>query len=429
MNVQGYRERVCDAELQEQLEASGAVLIEGAKWCGKTCTARHAAASALFMQDRNQSKRYKQIAANQPSLLLEGATPRLIDEWEESPILWDAVRFEVDMRGEMGQFILTGSAVPNDDKDMPEDERRMHTGVGRIAPMRMRTMSLWESDESNGKVSLEALFEEQPQVGAISDLTVEQLAYAICRGGWPASISLKERAALKTAPNYVEEVINYDVHRVDGVEKNPLRVRKLLESYAHNLSTMATNETIMADIRATDQSISVNTFASYMSALRRIFIVDDVPAWSPALRSKTAIRTSAKRHFVDPSIAAALMRLSPLSLQKDWNTFGFLFEDLCARDLRVYAQACDGEIYHYHDKKDLECDLVIALHDGRWAAVEVKMGMHEEEDAAKHLLALAKDIDEQKMRAPSFLMILTAGQYAYQRADGVYVVPIGCLKP
>ena len=429
MKVQGYRERVCDAELREQLESSGAVLIEGAKWCGKTYAARHAAASALFMQDRNQSNRYKQIAANQPSLLLEGATPRLIDEWEEAPVLWDAVRFEVDMRGEMGQFILTGSAVPRDDKELPEDEQRMHSGVGRIAPMRMRTMSLWESGESNGKVSLEALFEGQSQVGAISELTIEQLAYAICRGGWPASISLKERAALKTARNYVEEVINYDVHRVDGVEKNPLRVRKLLESYARNLSTMATNETIMADVRATDQSISVNTFATYMSALRRIFIVDDVPAWSPALRSKTAIRTSAKRHFVDPSIAAALMRISPLGLQKDWNTFGFLFEDLCARDLRVYAQACDGEIYHYHDKKDLECDIVIALHDGRWAAVEVKMGMHEEEDAAKHLCALANDIDEQKMRKPSFLMILTAGQYAYQRADGVYVVPIGCLKP
>lgn len=429
MDIQGYRERVCDRELQEQLEASGAVLIEGAKWCGKTYAGRHAAQSALYMQDRNRSKQYKQIAASQPSLLLEGATPRLIDEWEEAPVLWDAVRFEVDMRGEMGQFILTGSAVPKDDKDLPEDERRMHTGVGRIAPMRMRTMSLWESGESNGKVSLEALFDEQPQIGAISELTIEQLAYAICRGGWPASISLKERAALKTARNYVEEVINYDVHRVDGIEKNPLRVRKLLESYARNISTMATNETIMADVRATDQSISVNTFATYMSALRRIFIVDDVPAWSPALRSKTAIRTSAKRHFVDPSIAAALMRLSPLVLQKDFNTFGFLFEDLCARDLRVYAQACDGEIYHYHDKKDMECDLVIALHDGRWAAVEVKMGMHEEEEAAKHLLTLANDIDEQKMRRPSFLMILTAGQYAYRREDGVYVVPIGCLKP
>ncbi|MBQ8100364.1 MAG: AAA family ATPase, partial [Paludibacteraceae bacterium] len=253
MDIQGYRDRVCDAELQEQLEASGAILIEGAKWCGKTYAARHAAQSALFMQDRNMSKRYKQIASSQPSLLLEGATPRLIDEWEEAPVLWDAVRFEVDMRGKMGQFILTGSAVPKDDKNLPEDERRMHTGVGRIAPMRMRTMSLWESGESNGKVSLEDLFNKQPQVGAISELTIEQLAYAICRGGWPASIPLKERAALKTARNYVEEVINYDVHRVDGIEKNPLRVRKLLESYARNISTMATNETIMADVRATDQ--------------------------------------------------------------------------------------------------------------------------------------------------------------------------------
>ncbi len=429
MVVKDYKPRVCDAELQEQLEASGAVLIEGAKWCGKTYTARNAAASALFMQDRDQSKRYKQIAANTPSLLLEGATPRLIDEWEEAPVLWDAVRFAVDMRGEVGQFILTGSAVPKDDKTADEDEKRMHSGVGRIALLRMRTMSLWESCESNGMVSLRALFDSQPQVAAQSDLTIERLAYAICRGGWPASVRLKERAALKTARNYVEEVINFDVHRVDGVEKNPLRVRKLLESYARNISTMASNETIMADIRATDQTIAANTFATYMTALRRIFIIDDVPAWSPALRSKTTIRTAPKRHFVDPSIAAALMRISPLGLQKDFNTFGFLFEDLCARDLRVYAQANDGDVYHYHDKKDLECDLVVALRDGRWAAVEVKTGIHEENEAAKHLLALANDIDEQKMTKPSFLMILTGGQYAYRRADGVYVIPVGCLKP
>lgn len=429
MVVKDYKPRVCDAELQEQLEASGAVLIEGAKWCGKTYTARNAAASALFMQDRDQSKRYKQIAANTPSLLLEGATPRLIDEWEEAPVLWDAVRFAVDMRGEVGQFILTGSAVPKDDKTADEDEKRMHSGVGRIALLRMRTMSLWESGESNGAVSLRALFDSQPQVAAQSDLTIERLAYAICRGGWPASVRLKERAALKTARNYVEEVINFDVHRVDGVEKNPLRVRKLLESYARNISTMASNETIMADVRATDQTIAANTFATYMTALRRIFIIDDVPAWSPALRSKTTIRTAPKRHFVDPSIAAALMRISPLGLQKDFNTFGFLFEDLCARDLRVYAQANDGDVYHYHDKKDLECDLVVALRDGRWAAVEVKMGIHEEDEAAKHLLALANDIDEQKMTKTSFLMILTGGQYAYRRADGVYVIPVGCLKP
>ena len=428
MEVKGYKSRVCDNELQEQLEASGAVLVEGAKWCGKTYTARHAAGSALYMQDRDNSKRYKQIALNKPSLLLDGATPRLIDEWEEAPVLWDAVRFAVDMRGEVGQFILTGSAVPKENKDADDDEQRMHSGVGRIAPLRMRTMSLWESEESNGAVSLQSLFDEQPDIAAQSDLTIEQLAYAVCRGGWPASIRLKERAALKTPRNYIEEVINFDVHRVDGVEKNPLRVRKLLESLARNISTMASNETIMADVRATDQSMAPNTFAAYMSALRRIFIVDDVPAWSPALRSKTTIRTSAKRHFVDPSVATALLRISPAGLLKDFNTFGFLFEDLCARDLRVYAQALDGELFHYHDKNGLECDLVIALRDKRWAAVEVKLGMHEEEDAAKHLLALAADIDSQKMEKPSFLMILTGGQYAYRREDGVYVVPIGCLK-
>ena len=431
MNVRDYKLRICDAELQEQLEASGAVLIEGAKWCGKTYTARHAANSALYMQDRDNSKRYKQIAANKPSLLLEGDTPRLIDEWEEAPVLWDAVRFAVDMRGEVGQFILTGSATPKDDgrnSNLADEERRMHTGVGRIAPLRMRTMSLFESGESNGKVSLRALFEEQLNIAEISDLSIEQLAYAICRGGWPASLKLTGRAALRTARNYIEEIIHFDIHRVDGIEKNPLRVRKLLESYARNISTMASNETIMADVRATDQSIAANTFSTYMTALRRIFIVDEVPAWSPALRSKTSIRTAPKRHFADPSIASALMRTSPQGLLKDFNTFGLLFEDLCARDLRVYAQALDGEVFHYHDKNDLECDLVVALHDGRWAAVEVKLGLNEEDEAAKHLVKMARDIDEQRMRKPSFLMILTGGQYAYQREDGVLVVPIGCLK-
>ena len=431
MDINNYKPRVCDVELQEQLEASGAVLIEGAKWCGKTYTARRAAQSALFMQDRDNSKRYKQIAAVKPSLLLEGETPRLIDEWEEAPVLWDAVRFAVDMRSNVGQFILTGSAVPKDDDwnaDLADEEKRMHTGVGRIAPLRMRTMSLWESDESNGKVSLQLLFDKKPDIAEMSNLSIEQLAYAVCRGGWPASIKLKERAALRMARNYVEEVINFDIHRVDGVEKNPQRVRKLLESYARNISSMASNETIMADVRATDQTIAVNTFVAYMNALRRIFIVDEVPAWSPALRSKTTIRTSAKRHFVDPSVAVTLMRVNPQDLLKDFNTFGLLFEDLCARDLRVYAQALDGEVFHYHDKNGLECDLVVALHDGRWAAVEVKMGMNEEEDAAKHLLKLSQNIDDRRMQKPSFLMILTGGQYAYRRTDGVYVVPIGCLK-
>lgn len=430
MKLQDYKPRVCDKELSEQLEAAGAVLIEGAKWCGKTYTGRNAANSVLFMQDRDQSAMYKQMAATKPSLLLDGESPRLLDEWEEAPVLWDAVRFAVDMRGKMGQFILTGSAVPKEDKSLPENERRMHSGTGRIVPMRMRTMSLWESDESTGQVSLETLFDHPDNdLAALSNLTIEQLAFSICRGGWPASIRLKERAALRTARNYVEDIINLDIHRVDGVEKNPLRVRKLLESLARNISTMATNETIMADIRATDQTLSPNTYATYMNALRRIFIVDDVPAWSPALRSKTTIRSAAKRHFVDPSVAVALLRISPVALLRDFKTFGFLFEDLCARDLRVYAQALDGEVFHYHDKKDLECDLVIALHDGRWAAVEVKLGANEEELAAKNLLSLAKDIDEQRMNPPSFLMILTGGQFAYRRKDGVYVIPIGCLKP
>ncbi|MCQ2310892.1 MAG: DUF4143 domain-containing protein [Paludibacteraceae bacterium] len=430
MEVQDYKPRVCDKELSEQLEAAGAVLIEGAKWCGKTYTGRNAANSVLFMQDRDRSNMYKQMAATKPSLLLDGESPRLLDEWEEAPVLWDAVRFTVDMRGKMGQFILTGSAVPKEDKSLPENERRMHSGTGRIVPMRMRTMSLWESDESTGQVSLETLFNHPDNdLAALSNLTIEQLAFSICRGGWPASIRLTERAALRTARNYVEDIINLDIHRVDGVEKNPLRVRKLLESLARNISTMTTNETIMADIRATDQTLSPNTYATYMNALRRIFIVDDVPAWSPALRSKTTIRSSAKRHFVDPSVAAALLRISPFALLHDFKTFGFLFEDLCARDLRVYAQALDGEVFHYHDKKDLECDLVIVLHDGRWAAVEVKLGANEEELAAKNLLSLAKDIDEQRMNSPSFLMILTGGQFAYRRKDGIFVVPIGCLKP
>lgn len=425
-----YRSRVCDIELSKQLESSGAVLIEGAKWCGKTYTGLHSAQSVLFMQDRNNTKMYQAMASTKPSLLLQGETPRLIDEWQEALVLWDAVRFEVDMRGQMGQFILTGSAVPPDDKETNNNDlnRRMHSGVGRIAPLRMRPMSLWESGESNGSVSLQELFIGNTEISALSDLSIERLAFAICRGGWPASIKLKDSAALRTARNYVEEIVNYDVHRVDGIDKNPERARKLLASLARNVSTMASNESIMADVRATDQSISPNTFASYMNALRRIFIVDDVPAWMPALRSKTAIRTAAKRHFADPSIAAALLHAKPESLLQDFNTFGFLFEDLCARDLRVYAQACDGDVYHYHDKNDLESDLIVALRDGRWGAVEVKLGANEEDKAAKNLLSLSEKVDGIHTLKPSFLMILTGGQYAYRRQDGVLVIPIGCLK-
>ena len=422
MEVENYKKRIADIELQEQLEASGAVLIEGAKWCGKTTTGLHQANSAVFLQDEDNAAYYQRMASTKPSLLLQGETPRLIDEWQDALVLWNAVRFEVDQRRRMGQFILTGSAVPVD------DEHR-HTGTGRIAKLRMRPMTLWESGESNGSVSLAELFASAPDIAAKAELTIEQLAFALCRGGWPASIGMKEKAALRVARNYVDEVVELDIHRVDGVEKNPQRVRKLLQSLARNVSTMASNETIVQDVTIDDRTLSTATFASYMNALRRIFVVDNVDAWLPSLRSKTAIRTSPKRHFVDPSIAAVLLRTNPEGLLKDFKTFGFLFEDLCARDLRVYAQANDGDVYHYHDKNELECDLVISLRDGRWAGVEVKLGRNEEEDAAKNLLKLASKVDEQKMNKPSFLMILTAGQFAYRRNDGVYVVPIGCLKP
>ena len=422
MVVENYKQRVADTELSEQLEASGAVLIEGAKWCGKTTTGLHMAHSAVFMQDEDKAADYQRMAATKPSLLLQGDTPRMIDEWQDAPVLWNAVRFEVDKRRQMGQFILTGSAVPSD------DERR-HTGTGRIAKLRMRPMTLWESGESNGSVSMAELFSSSPEVAEQSNLSIEQLAFALCRGGWPASIGMKEKAALRVARNYVDEVVDLDIHRVDGVERNPQRVRKLLQSLARNISTMASNETIMRDVTSDDTTLSTATYASYMNALRRIFVVDNVDAWLPALRSKTAIRTSPKRHFVDPSIAAVLLRTNPEGLLQDFKTFGFLFEDLCARDLRVYAQANDGDVYHYHDKNELECDLVVSLRDGRWAGIEVKLGRNEEEDAAKNLNKLASKIDEEKMNKPSFLMILTAGQFAYRREDGIYVVPIGCLKP
>ena len=420
MIKQQYLNRIVDAELGAHLEAFGAVLIEGPKWCGKTRTAMEHAASAIYLQDINKRKDYHKIADAAPSALLEGKTPRLIDEWQTIPVLWDGVRFEVDRRKEAGQFILTGSAVPM-------DKAVLHTGTGRISRLIMRPMTLFESLESNGSVSLGSLFNGEDIKGT-SSLTIEKLAFALVRGGWPASVGVKESIALRRAREYVRAVINTDISRVDGVEKNPERVRKLMRSLARNTSTMAKLTTIKSDIAAADETISDNTIASYMNALRRIFVIEDVLAWSPDMRSKTALRTSSKRHFVDPSIAAALLHISPKSLLTDFNTFGLLFESLCMRDLRVYAQALDGEVFHYHDKNDLEADAIVELYDGRWGAVEVKMGADEIEEAAKNLMKLKEKIDADSMGDPSFLMVITAGEYAYRRKDGVYVVPIGCLR-
>lgn len=421
MNDKSYMSRVCDAELQLVLQSSGAVLIEGAKWCGKTSTASKASRSVLYMQDPDNAGSYLAMADTLPSLLLKGETPRLIDEWQVAPVLWDAVRFEVDKRGETGQFILTGSAVPSDNVIA-------HTGTGRISRLTLRPMSLFESLESNGAVSLRALFDGNHNVEAMSDLSIEQIAFALCRGGWPASVKMQGATALRMSVDYVEAVINHDVSRVDNVEKNPSRVRLLLRSLARNIATTATYQTIMSDIEASDITISDKTISSYMNALRRIFVVDDLPAWSPSLRSKTAIRTSPKRHFVDPSIATAVLRTNPEGVLNDFQYFGFLFEALCTRDIRVYAQVNDGDVFYYRDKSGLESDLIVRLHDGRWAAIEVKLGKKQIDEAAKNLLALKARIDEDKMGKASFLMVITGGQYAYRRNDGVLVVPLGCLK-
>ena len=419
-----YLNRIADHVLQQRLRSSGAVLIEGAKWCGKTATATRASNSQLFMQDPDKAPSYLKAADTKPSILLQGDTPRLLDEWQTAPVLWDAVRFMVDQRGgQSGQFILTGSAVPQDDVVK-------HTGTGRISRLMMRPMSLFESLESSGAVSLKNLFEGKTDIECFSKLSIEQIAFAITRGGWPASVGDEEEIALRHAIDYVEAIIHADISRVDGIEKNPTRVRALLRSYARNISTMATLKTIHADIALgeSDTTLSEKTISQYLNALDRIFVTENLPAWNPVLRSKTAIRTSVKRHFVDPSIATAVMRISPSRLLDDFMYFGFLFESLCTRDLRIYAESIDGQLFHYRDASGLESDTVVCLHDGRWAPIEIKLGTKEIEEAAEHLIDLRSKVDTKKMREPSFLMILTATEFAYQRDDGILVVPIGCLR-
>ena len=417
-----YLKRIVDVELKEYLEFSGAVLIEGAKWCGKTSTAEEVAISTLYMQDRDKSSTYIEKANTKPSSLLEGDVPRLIDEWQIAPVLWDAVRFSVDKRkGKSGQFILTGSAVPKDDG-------MRHSGTGRIARLLMRPMSLFESLESNGTVSLGNLFDGVDMPYVVSELSHEKLAFALVRGGWPASIGLKENIALRIAREYIKSVINTDISKVDGVKKNPANVRKLLKSLSRNISTTATITTISKDVMGENRTISERTVVSYIAVLKRIFVIEELPAWSPSLRSKTAIRSSSKRYFVDPSIATASMNISPDKLLNDYNIFGLLFESLCIRDLRVYAQSIDGEVFYYRDKQGLEIDAIVELYDGRWGAIEVKLGSTTGiDEAVKNLKKFRDNIDTNRTPAPSFLMVLTATEQSYEK-DGVLIVPIGCLK-
>ncbi len=437
--MNGYKNRVADRLLAEKLEAFGAVLIEGPKYCGKTTLASQQAGSILSMADTDTLGQNLALARTNISRLLAGETPRLIDEWQIAPQFWDAVRNEVDKRNEDGQFMLTGSAVPpkpkkDENGNIIEEENIHHTGTGRISRLRLRTMSLWESEDSTGDVSLEELFINPDTVDGVSDIDLDRLAYLTCRGGWPKAVLKKsEKAALAQAFDYYDSVVSNDIKRVDDIDRDEELTKRIMRSYARNQGTQATVGTILADIKSNgDERMSDSTVYSYIKALKEIFVIEDSIAWNPNLRSKTAIRTSDTRYFIDPSIATAALGMGPKDLINDMETFGFIFETLAIRDLRVYADALDGKVYHYRDKNNLECDAVIHLRNGSYGLVEVKIGGAELiKEGAESLKTLSSKIDSTRMKTPSFMMVLTGiGKFAYKRPeDGVLVVPIGCLRP
>lgn len=427
IKMKEYKNRIADQILADKLEAMGAVLIEGPKYCGKTTLATQQAKSILYMADPETKSQNLAMAQTNIKRLLQGETPRLIDEWQLAPQFWDAVRNEVDKRDEDGQFMLTGSAVP------PKKDEIFHSGTGRMSWLKLRTMSLWESGDSSGDVSLGALFKNADSVDGASKIDIDQLAFLTCRGGWPkATLKKSKKAALLQAKEYYEAVYRYDISRVDDVERDPELTKRLMRSYSRNQGSQASAGTILADIRANESDeLSENTIYSYIKALKKIFVIEDSLAWNPNLRSKTAIRTSDTRYFIDPSIATAALGLGPDDLINDLNTFGLLFETLCVRDLRVYADALGGTVYHYRDKSNLECDAVVHLENGSYGLIEIKLGGDTLiKEGAENLQLLANKLDTTKMKKPSFLMVLTGvGDYAYKRPeDGVLVVPIGCLK-
>ena len=420
-----YKHRIADSILERKVLGKGAVLIEGPKWCGKTTTAKQMAKSILDLGDSSVLMQSSQLIEISPQALLEGKTPRLIDEWQALPAIWDSIRSEVDRRGEPSQFILTGSSV------LPEADETIHSGTGRFAYIKMRTMSLYESEESTGSISLADLFDGKDFGVLQNEMDIEELAYLTCRGGWPWATLIPRSVALDQAFDYVDSVIQKDIQRVDKTKRSPDRARLLLRSYARNISQQTSYNTIRKDMLSNDAStLDEDTVADYIKALKKLFVIEDLAAWNPNIRSKAAIRTSDTRHFVDPSIGTAVLRLGPKDLLNDLQTFGLFFEDLVVRDLRVYAEALDGELYHYRDSSGLECDTVLHRHDGSYALLEVKIGGEERiNEGAANLLALANNIDTNKMPAPSFMaVIIGVGKYAYRRKDGVYVIPIGCLK-
>lgn len=432
--MEGYKHRIADALLDRKLKGNGAVVVEGPKWCGKTTTAEQLAGSVLYMDDPDKITEHITMANIRPRDLLLGNNPRLLDEWQIAPQLWDAIRFEVDHRKGQGHFILTGSSVPiqeDDDEDIPENQKIRHSGTGRFGWLRMRPMALYESGESNGTISLKELFTAPEMIYAKSTLTREDIAYLICRGGWPEALEMDKEIALDKAFDYVDAIAERDMSRVDKTNRSPERVRRLMRSYARNQASQATFETMADDMRANEpKALDTDTIASYITAMRKLFVVEESEAWNPNLRSKTAIRTSNTRYFTDPSIASASLGLGPNDLLNDFNTFGLLFETLAVRDLRTYADALMGKVAHYRDVTNLECDAVVHLRDGNYGLVEIKIGGDNLiDEGANSLKKLRDKIDTSKMKKPSFLMVLIGiGELAYRRDDGVYVVPLGCLK-
>ena len=424
--MKNYHQRIADSLLNFKLHSKGAVLIEGPKWCGKTTTALQIAKSSILMQDQDNLKDYLELAQIRPSALLQGETPHLIDEWQVAPQLFDAIRYEIDKRDEFGQFILTGSATPYDISKIN------HTGTGRISRMTMRTMSLFESGESNGTVSLKEIFDGNTEVEGTSNIDLSELSYLICRGGWPKVVDIKDqRIALQQAIDYYDGVINSDISRVDDIKRDPNRAARVLRSYARNIASQAKLSSITQDIKSNEEiNFSDDTVSSYIKALKSIFVIEDSNSWNPNLRSKAAIRTTDTRYFLDPSIACAALGIGPQDLENDLNTFGLLFENLVVRDLRIYADAIDGKVYHYRDNLDLECDAVVQLRNGKYGLIEVKLGGEKLiSEGIKSLNKLEEKLDITKMKAPAFKMVITGvGKFAYKNKDGILIVPIGSLK-
>ncbi len=428
--MEDYKERIIDKELSRQMKIAGAILIRGPKWCGKTTTCKQRAKSYIELQDEDideENSNALKLAEIKPSLLLEGEKPRLIDEWQLAPNLWNTVRHSVDETGKKGQYLLTGSATPNE-----KENKSLHSGAGRFAFIDMKTMSLFESGDSNGKISLSELLEGNRKIdGITSDITYERMAFLICRGGWPDIFNMEdEKDSLGISKNYITAVCESEICRIDGVLRNSELARLILKSYARLASTIESNQTLIDDVIANNNNVTDRTINDYLAVLKKLYIIDEIPAWNPNIRSKTAIRSTPKKSLVDPSLATALLGISPKELMLDPNTYGLLFENLVDRDLSVYINSIGGTLNHYRDRYGLECDEVAHFDNGKYCLIETKIGSEKLiEEAEKHLLELENLIKKNdRLRKPEFLMIITNTKMAYTTKNGILVVPIGCLK-